>query len=185
MNKYYYHGIEPYHGCMGDAAEVVVKVLQEGLINRSSISGFSDDNYNHVCLYKKNDNYDYTAPDAILNSARGGWIDSGFVFVISPDIEAKKASSNVTDLVDEWRSLGNIPPTKIVGLALPYDLIKEYLNEEFFNDETELDKQRLKKFLVIIENIAFDRGIFITNSEILGFTDILDFELSNSNGKIK
>ena len=56
----------------------------------------------YVCIEKNND-YNYDEEDALLNSARGGWIDNCFVFIINPEIEAKKSTKEETNLVDEWR----------------------------------------------------------------------------------
>ena len=125
MNHYFYHGIECYSGTIGYSAQLVIKILEEGIIMRNIISQYGDDKFNHVCLYKKNDDYDYDSPDCLIHSARKGWIDHSFVFIINPEIEARKATEEETNLVDEWRCYKNISPDDIVGIALPYEVIED------------------------------------------------------------
>ena len=36
MNNYFYHGIECYIGAIGSAAQIVVKILEEGIDNADS-----------------------------------------------------------------------------------------------------------------------------------------------------
>lgn len=192
MERYYYHGMEFFYGCVSETIELIIKIIQnEGLKTRNEINAQNDERYNHVCLYKKNDDYDYSTQETIIKSARGGWIDKNFVFIISPDILAEKVQIGqttgfdengkaVSDLIDEWRSIGNIPTSQIVGLALPYDGINEYLNDDFndYDDEIIEDKEKVKKLLPMLELIASNIGIFIVNSDEPNFTDILDSSLS-------
>lgn len=91
MAKYFYHGIEGVSGSFSETLNIILNILNEGLKTRNDKLDKNDseyDKYNHVCLYKKNDDYDYSAPDAFLCSARGGWI------ITNSDEE------NFTDLLD-------------------------------------------------------------------------------------
>ena len=97
MDRYFYHGIEAYPGVMGWAVQLMIKILNEGIIVRNQARNFNDDRFNHVCLYRKNEEYDYEGKEGSLNSARDGWIDDCFVFVVSPEIEARKATSEETN----------------------------------------------------------------------------------------
>ena len=178
MNSYFYHGIEFYPGIVGNAMKLMFKILDEGLILRSQVRGLTDSNMNHICLYRKNYDYDYSDDSSLIHSARGGWIDSQFVFIINPDIDAKKVElGSETDLVDEWRSFENILPTNFVGIALPFDSIQEYLNEK--NNIDEEDKIMVKNYLTLLINKAKSMGLIIVNSNQKSFTDELDKNLTN------
>ncbi|MBR4262529.1 MAG: hypothetical protein IKQ35_04120 [Bacilli bacterium] len=179
MSGYYYHGVEAYYGTLGYSANLIVKMLEEGIIVRSTARGFEDEELRHVCLYKKNEEYDYSSPDASLESARGGWIDGQFVLIINPEIKARKATSNETNLVDEWRCDSNIPPTDIVGIALPFKYIEEYLDEESLDEEEEKDHELLRTSIKRIREIAKALNIEIYDSEEKDFTDKIDATLSN------
>lgn len=96
----------------------IAKILEEGIIMWNTIGQLEDDKYNHVCLYKKNKEYNYDSPDAIIHWARAEWVDRCFVLVINPKIEAKKATKVETNLVDVWRGYNNISPNDIIGIAL-------------------------------------------------------------------
>ena len=179
MNKYFYHGIESYYGCLGETIEIVYKILQEGLKTRNQVRNYQDNDFNHVCLYRKNDDWDYNIPGNIYKSARAGWIDNSFVFIISPEIIAVKELEEKTDLVDEWRSINDIPPDKIIGIALPFESINDYLNETT-DEEVIEDQKKLKKFLPLVADYAIKNNLFYTDSEIPNFTEELDKTLSNS-----
>lgn len=189
MNKYYYHGFESFYGYYGESIEKMLKLLCEGIITRNEVRKYNDERYNHVCLYRKNDDYDYSDKSVLLKSARSGWIDRCFVFVISPDIEAKKVDirdttgfdnegNSFSDLIDEWRSVGDIIPSKIVGVAIPYNSIKKYLSDGFYSNlELEKDKEKVKKLLPMLEEYVLSQNLFIANSNIPNFTDELDSNL--------
>ena len=178
MSGYYYHGVESYYGTLGYAASIIVKMLEEGILIRSEARGFEDEELDHVCLYKKNEEYDYNNPDASIESARGGWIDGQFVLIINPEIKARKATSNETNLVDEWRCDSNIPPTDIVGIALPFKYIEEYLEEESLDEYEAKDHELLITSVKRIREIAKVLNIEIYDSEEKDFTDKLDHDLS-------
>lgn len=182
MNRYYYHGIEFVYGCVGHVVELMIKILNEGLKNRKDVRNFKEsEKYNHVCLFKKDDDNDYDSNniESIMGSAYYGWIQQGFVFVINPDIEARKAIRGVeTNLFDEWRSMGDISINDIVGIALPYGAINEYLSEPEMYKE---DKELLEKSLIILKNKVSQLGIFIADSGVPNFTDELDSSLNKMN----
>lgn len=177
MDNYYYHGIEGYDGV---SAQICVKILKEGILMRNIVRNYNDNRFNHVCLYKKNNKYDYDSPDFLIDSARGGFIDHCFVFVINPQIKARKATRKETDLVDEWRCYSNISPSDIVGIALPFESIIDYLNSDFDDEETIKDKELLKESLTTIEKITEQLNIPIYNSDKENFTDEIDSELQNN-----
>lgn len=180
MNGFFYHGIEFYYGCVGESIELMVKILDEGLLVRNIVRNYQDEKYNHVCLYKKNDEFDYNDISCIHKSARAGWINNCFVFIINPEIEARKAIVGVeTDLVDEWRSLGNILPSDFVGIALPHKSIIDYINSESYDEEEEQDKLIAKKNYYILLEKALEKGIYILDSEKENFTDEFDSTLKN------
>ena len=183
MERYYYHGIEIYEN-FSDTLEIVLKVLKEGINVRHAYLQGEENEYNHVCLYKKNEVYDYNEENMIY-SARSGWIDHCCVFVIDPNIVTLKAPSStlneanaVTNLVDEWRSNGSISLDKIVGLALPLNSIGEFLNSKPRWEEEQIDQEKTKDFLNKIKIIAKEMGLFIANSDIDNFTDKLDLQLN-------
>ena len=78
MNGYFYHGIELYSGYISSTVQLMIKILNEGIIVRSQIRNINDESMKHVCLYRKSDDYNYDEPEAFLNSARSGWIDNCF-----------------------------------------------------------------------------------------------------------
>ena len=179
MDNYYYHGIECYAGVIGYVANIVTKILEEGIITRNAARKYNDDNLNHICLYKKNNEYDYDSPNAILHSARGGWIDHSFVFIINPQIEARKATKEETNLVDEWRCYNNISPKDIVGIALPLEVIENYLNDEHIEEEKD-DVELLKTSLTKIKKMTKILNIPIYDSDKKDFTDELDSKLQHT-----
>lgn len=181
MEGYYYHGIETYHGAYGYNTDTMIRILHQGLKTRKEVHKYEDEKYNHVCLYKKDNDLDYSNKKDFFKSARAGWIDHCFVFILSPDVEAVKASHKDTDLLDEWRSVGDIPPSKIKGIALPMEAIKEYLEEDLDDEEIKLDQERLKNNLEVITHIAVDRNLIIVDSDMPNFTDELDASLKQNN----
>lgn len=194
MERYFYHGRESYFGLHGYNISVMINILQnDGLKIRNEVRDYQDSEYAHVCLYKKNEGYDYTEENALLKSARGGWIDGCFVFVLSPDVPAIKVKYNngsvgfdennnpITNLVDEWRSIGSISNEKIKGIAIPFDEINEYLNGEIDKDKGILkDKKLVIELLPKLINLAENMGLFIVNSNEKDFVDRLDNELNRS-----
>ena len=186
MDRYYYHGIEPYAGIFDEQIELMIKILSEGILTRNVVKEMGkDDEFNHVCLYKKNDCHDYENVKEFPDSAANGWINNCFVFVISPDVEAIKADNSkngVTNLVDEWRTFESIPPSKIVGIAIPYDSISNYLEDKTLDNLPEVvaEKENIIKLLPILEEIVTSNGQFIVNSNIPDFTDQLDSSLADS-----
>ena len=189
MKRYFYHGI-------GELMDIeMIDIMQAiidsgGLKTRSYVNRHEEDSdyeeFNHICLYKKNEDFDYDSEDAMLKTARGGWIDHCFYFIISPDIEAEKTevvdeTSYVynssekhylkTNLVDEWRYNGNIPLDKIVGIAIPFDSLKEYI-EEFPGLSKEYD-EKINRLLTTAESL----GWRVENSDDQDLCDKLDEEL--------
>lgn len=190
MERYFYHGMEPYYGCFGYSIGIMINILRnEGIRTRNNVMNHYNTKFEHVCLYKKNEEYDYIEEKAMLKSARNGWIDGCFVFIISPDILAKKVKQSsttefdennnpTTDLVDEWRSIGPIPNTKIEGIALPFVAINEYLNSKDNDEEILEDKKQLIELLPKLKSLAESMGIFIVDSGEKNFTDKLDEQLN-------
>ena len=84
MDRYYYHGFD--HGDIEWGIMQMLKISKEGINSREHLG----EDFNHVCLYRKNEDFDYSKDDHILKSARGGWIDFCCGFIISPSIEAEK-----------------------------------------------------------------------------------------------
>lgn len=173
---YYYHGVTD----MADDEELTrfIKILKSGeLKTRQEIRDFKDNGYDHVCLYRKNPEFGYndSNPETMLKSARAGWIDHSFVFIISPDIDAEKTSSQYTNLVDEWRSHGPIPFDKIVALGIPFDGIEEFIRQ-FPECHTSEYQQKLDFILDFAQNM----GWRVINSDEKDFCDKLDKELDDS-----
>lgn len=179
MDKYFYHGIEPYYGSFGYSLDIMLKILKEGLKTRKEVHNHHDEDLSHVCLYKKDQELDYKKH--YYKSARSGWIDHCFVFILSPDVEAVKASHKDTDLLDEWRSVGDIPPSKIKGIALPMEAIKEYLEEDLDDEEIKLDQEKLQKNLELITEYALEKNLILVDSDMPNFTDELDESLKQNN----
>lgn len=181
MKRYFYHGIEPDIS-LYETIEILITIIESGGIKRRNIiNGIEDNELNHICLYKKNENYDYAAPDVLLDSARGGWIDNCMVFVISDEINARHIEPNVdtggyglkTNLVDEWRCFADIPLDKIIGIALPLDSISKALegkNEFLYDEEIDI----LKNDLLKLKELCNKYGFKLFNSEEKDFVDKLD-----------
>ena len=179
MNKFFYHGFEFYPETIIKSLKKMINILDEGLVTRNTIRNLSDNKYNHVCLYRKNDEYDYEQKDALLKSARGGWIDNSFVIIINPSINAKKIDED-TNLIDEWRSNGNISSKDIVGIALPYNTLNDYLNSNINEN-----KEEINQFLKLLHEKATKMNLMIENSDKKNFTDLLDSTLEQIENKVK
>ena len=181
MEGYFYHGIEPYYGAYSYGLETMYKILQEGLKTRKEIHNHHDEELNHVCLYKKDQELDYKK--YYYKSARAGWIDKCFVLILSPEVEAVKASHENTDLLDEWRSKGNIPPSMIKGIALPMKTIKDYLEKQTSDEEIINDQNQTKKYISLITKFAINNNLIIMDSDMPNFTDELDESLKQNKTK--
>ena len=174
MTRYFYHGIEGWPGTFGNSVQVMIKILSEGIIIRNQVRGYKNNDFNHVCLYKRNEEFDYDNPNNVVLSARNYWMSHGFVFVLNPEIDATKTNFEETDLVDEWRCYHNIPPSEIVAIAIPFEDINEYLKEEDLEEEDEEDRKLLVEGLVTLKNMAEQLNIPIYDSCVNNFTDELD-----------
>ncbi len=177
MDRYYYHGISDYID--ERTLDIMLKIMNEGILTRNNVRDTGKE-YNHVCLYKNEDGFDYSDPDFFFDSARKGWIDNCFFFIVSPEVEAQKAGFDQTNLVDEWRCYDNIYIDKIVGIALPFDVIDEY-RKKFPDVINPSFDEKLKKII----DIATRRGWKIENSNEDGLCDRLDSELSRQKEETK
>lgn len=196
MERYYYHGIGDDLACLWK----MIKIINSGeLKTRSEIMGDNDEKYNHVCLYKKNEEYNYDGKEEILlQSARSGWIDNCWFFIISPDIFAEKVKKTdmtgfdefgnpTTNLVDEWRSEGNIPLDKIVGIGIPFDTIMKTAKEESFVYDMDYEMRSFKEYyqsLKTLIDLAHSFNWVVVNSEEKDVCDKLDEQLNNHNKKL-
>lgn len=186
MNHYYYHGFEFLEGYVNSSVEKMIKILEEGLRTRNDIREFHDSEFNHICLYKKNDEYDYSQEDAVIHSARGGWIDHCFVVIVDSEIDATKAETGIdTNLVDEWRCYHPIDPSHFVGVALPLTFLEEYLNSESHIEEDKIDKELSKKNLEVLYQKAEILQIPIVDSDQDDFCDIFDSNNKTSTHTLK
>ena len=188
MKRYFYHGIENYPLCYGSILKKVVSILEKGLIVRNKVNNYNKDELNHVCLYRKNEEYDYEKDEYLINSARGNWIDGGFVFILNPNLNAIKTEiGEKTNLVDEWRYFDNIPISEFRGIALPFSSIREYLNTQH-KKENEEDYKEWKLFLEyypkMLELIS-KLNLKKYDSEKPDFTNEIDNELDKSHHKGK
>lgn len=184
MRHYFYHGFDPGYIDKETVEHMLDIINSGGIKTRKNIIGHQDESFNHVCLYRKNDNYDYTSEKMFLESARAGWIDNCMVFVISDDIDAKYLPPNTeiegmglpTNLVDEWRYFDDIPLDKIIGLALPLDSFKSTLEGEDTILKPE-EIEELRKSLKELKRVCDKLGLKVFNSEKKNFTDLLDSKL--------
>ena len=197
MKRYYYHGIGDNLSCLWQ----MVKIINSGeLKTRSIIRDTKDEKYNHICLYKKNEEYNYDEEkEILLKSARGGWIDNCWFFIISPDISAKKVKQSnqtgfdefgnpTTNLIDEWRSEGNIPLDKIIGIGIPFDYIAQEEKETDFVEDIEYNYHSFKEYyqtLKLLIELAHNFNWIIVNSEEKDVCDKLDAQLNNHNQKLE
>lgn len=175
MERYFYHGIEFFYPETAQSIDTVLKILEEGLIMRSKAFDCNDEDLNHVCLYKKNDDIDYNAFKSFEStsmSALDAWIRGGYVFILNPNLAAEKAETSV---IDEWRYYGNIPLSEFVGIALPYEHLEAYFNDSF--KDPEVDYEELKGKLSQITKRAEELGLSIYDSTQIGFPDFIDEQL--------
>ena len=183
MERYYYHGFDylDYY----ESINRMINILRNGgLKTRNAIRGFEDQRYEHICLYRKNEEVDYDDRDIYKKSVRSGWIDGCMVFVISNDIDAYKVKQDTfvgfddngepyTNLIDEYRYDGNIPTEKIVSVAIPFDDIKmiiESADSEY--------KSKVERALEMLYAVTKELKITILNSNEKNFTDKKDEELN-------
>ena len=187
MNRLFYYGFEPVDYLSEEVRHMIDIINSGGIKLRSESRGIDGNMLNHICLYRKNMDFDYSSPDFLTKSARAGWIDNCMVFVISDDIQATYIPPNTelegfglkTNLVDEWRCLENIPLDKIIGIALPLNSIQITLEgKDPLADENEIRK--LKEAITELKKICDQYGLKTFNSEIKDFTDILDEQYSIS-----
>ncbi len=178
MSKYYYHGIESYYENYGQTLERINHILDEGLLTRDKVRGLKSEDMEHVCLYRKSDEWDYSETTTIFKSARSGWIDNCFVLIINPDIEVIQATPAQTDLVDEWRCYGDVAPEHFAGLGLPFDEIFRALGDDEYDLE---DKAKINKYFDLVCRKAMAMGMFIVSSEVENFTDKTDERLIGKN----
>ena len=57
MERYFYHGIG--NGINGETLDAMLTIMDTGVIKSRGAVGYTGDEYEHVCLYKKNDEYSY------------------------------------------------------------------------------------------------------------------------------
>jgi len=183
MKHYSYHGFEPTCDFSFSIKHKLKIIKSGGIKRRARLSNTIDPKLDHVCLYRKNENFKYeNTPESMLQSAKSGWIDNCMVFIISDTINAKYIPPNTevegyglkTNLVDEWRSREDIPLDKIIGIALPLDSIRNVLNgkDKFYNRPEEIAK--LKNDLLKLKKVCDKLGFKTYNSEIPNFTDRID-----------
>ena len=85
MKRYYYHGVSDLLDEI--SLDIMLNIIKtDGIKTRNEIGNLNDSKYEHVCLYKKNNRFDYSDKKSYFRSARSGWIDHCFVFIISPNI---------------------------------------------------------------------------------------------------
>jgi len=71
MKHYFYHGFEPY-GDFSDAVNQMLEIINSGEIKKRNEVNVGNSNSNHVCLYRKNERFNYNSENAILHTARAG-----------------------------------------------------------------------------------------------------------------
>ena len=187
MEHYFYHGFEMCDTVNG--VKHMINILKSGEIkkrNEVNSRGSEDKELDHICLYRKNEEFNYNTGNELdfSQSARSGWIDNCMVLVISNDINAKYLPPNVevegfgrpTDLVDEWRCFENIPVSKIVGIAIPINHLKEALSGRGLHVHKD-EIAELKSCLMELIALCTQLGLEIHNSEEKDFTDKLDSQI--------
>ena len=180
MDRYFYHGV-------GDKIEietldVMLTIMDTGVIKSRGAVRYSGDEYEHVCLYRKNDDYGYTGLDRV-GTAYDGWINHGFCFIISPGLMAEKVehyydlldenNASFTDLIDEWRSDGEISLDRVVGIGLPFDEIRELRTRVGSSVDEDFD-EKLADILLFAESLDW----IVVNSDDVEFADKLDNNLN-------
>lgn len=183
MERYYYHGFD--HLCYYDGICHMISILRSGgLKTRNAVRDFKDQKYEHICLYRKNEDADYDDRKTYMKSVRSGWIDGCMVFVISNEIDAYKVRFDsavgfdengepFTNLIDEYRYDGNISTDKIVSVAIPLDdikMISDSGDEEY--------KSKVERALEMLKAVTEELKITIINSNEKDFTDKKDEELN-------
>ena len=174
MERYYYHGFD--HLGYEDGIKFMTNIiLSGGIKTRNDVASLNDDSFEHVCLYRKNEDCDYGDKDTYYKSARYCYIDKCMSFVIDPSIEAERKEGSY---IDEYRSVGNIPNSKIVGIAIPFEQIYNY-SASLKPD----DKKRLEELLKRLIDVSTEFGFIIHNSDEENFTDKLDEQLNKQANK--
>lgn len=187
MDRYYYHGIGGEID--SETLENMLTIMDTGVIKSRSAVGYSGDEYEHVCLYRKNDSHSYIG-NGSMGTAYDGWINHAFCFIISPDVAAEKtqfyhdleneSSALFTDLVDEWRSDGDISLDRVVGIGMPLDTIRELRARAGSPVDEDFD-DKLSDILMFAESMDW----MIVNSDDVNFADRLDERLNAaSNNKL-
>ena len=183
MERYYYHGVSEFIDT--DALDSMLNIIDSGALKTRSSVGYVGDTYEHVCLYRKDEGYDYSGT-AVLSTALGGWIEHCFCFIVSPYIRAQKTnyfhsteeeeSGAFTDLTDEWRSDGDIPLDRVVGVGIPFDSIEELrLSSDVVDREFD---DKLSEVMLFAESMDW----IVANSDEANFTDKLDEKLNRKDG---
>lgn len=194
MKRYYYHGIGELTCCLWKMLEII---KSGELKTRNNMIKDNYEKYNHVCLYKKNESFDYNDENNFLHSALSSWIEHCWFFIISPEIPAIKTKySNrvgfddseepMSDIVDEWRSVGSIPFSKIVGIGIPFDSILEEEKRFGFVEDMNFNYVSFKEFYELLKKLqeyAKKQNWIIVNSDEKGICDKIDEQLNNSNLK--
>ena len=160
-NKYFYHGFDFNIGY--ESIMFLRDFLRSGKIACR---------LGRICLYQKNDDFDYTNKDLFMKSARSGWIDGCVVFVISPEIDATKFEYE-DSLVDEWRTYEDIDFSKVVGICIPSNFFK--CSKKYEKPEDILNAKKAEKE---IKKIIKSYKWFVVNSKSDNFTDKLDESLN-------
>lgn len=180
MDRYFYHGIG--NEIESETLDAMLTIMETGILKSRGAVGYSGDDYEHVCLYRKNDDHNYSETGN-AGTAYEGWINHGFCFIISPDVMAEKASfyhsledegnARFTDLVDEWRSDGDISLDRVVGIGLPLDEIRELRARAGSSVDEEFD-DKLTDILMFAESMDW----MVVNSDEANFADRLDEKLN-------
>ena len=180
VDRYYYHGVGNEIDI--ETLEAILTIIDTGLIKSRNSVGYSGDEYEHVCLYRKNDEHNYIGGGR-GGTAYDGWISHAFCFIISPDIVADKVghyhdlrdecSACFTDLVDEWRSDGDISLDQVIGIGLPFDEIRELRSMAGSPVDGDFDDK-----LADILMFAGSMDWIVVNSNEADFADRLDEKLN-------
>ena len=180
MDRYYYHGVGEKIEI--ETLEAMLTIMDTGMIKSRGAVGYSGDEYEHVCLYRKNEDHNYTGGDR-MGTAYEGWINHAFCFIISPSVEAFKtgyyhdladeSDASFTDLIDEWRSDGEISLERVVGIGLPLDEIR-YLRAQVGSSVDEEFDDKLADILLFAESMDW----MVVNSDEADFADRLDDSLN-------
>lgn len=160
-NKYFYHGFDFNVGY--ESIMFLRDFLRSGKICCR---------LGRICLYQKNDDFDYNNKDLFFKSARSGWIDGCVVFVIRPEIDAVKFEYE-DSLVDEWRTYEDIDFSKVAGLCIPSNFFK---CSKIYEKSEDIVKAKCAE--KEIKKIIKSYGWFVINSMTDNFTDILDESLN-------